>query len=437
MSLKVRKVVILLCWVAVWQILATCINNHIFMVGPLDTMRALLLNIMESDFWKTIIFSTIRIIGGFLLGLFGGLFLAIWSKKHSLVEEIFAPIMILIKAIPVASFVVLLLIWWGTSFLSTAISFLIVFPNIYINTLEGLKNTDIKLLEMAKVFQMPVFNQIFYIYRPSMKPFLDSSLKISLGMSWKSGVAAEVIGTPDFSIGDKIYFSKIYMDTANLFAWTIVIILLSYLCERGFLKIWSGIMNWQPKCKAVKNTLNSEQKEMAFVGVSKSFGEQKILESIDATYKKGEIYFLTQPSGQGKTTTIRLLSGLEKADKGQVIKYNSAGIVFQEDRLCEAYSAVKNVELINGDEVEAREQLLELLPEDCLDKPCNQLSGGMKRRVCVVRAMVSKSEAVLLDEPLTGLDKATRQQTLRYILDKQQNRTILMATHHIEDEKFY
>lgn len=403
------------------------------MVGPIDTLKALVLNIIESDFWKTIIFSILRIVVGFLLGLFGGLFLAIWSKKYSLIEEIVAPIMILIKAIPVASFVVLLLIWWGTNFLSTAISFLIVFPNIYINTLEGLKNTDIKLLEMAKVFQMPMFNQIFYIYRPSIKPFLDSSLRISLGMSWKSGVAAEVIGTPDFSIGEKIYFSKIYMDTANLFAWTIVVIILSYLCEQGFLKIWSWIMNWQPKCKAVKNTSNNGQIEMTFAGVSKSFGEQKVLDNVTATYKKGEMYFLTQPSGQGKTTMIRLLAGLEKADKGQVMKYNSAGIVFQEDRLCETYSAVRNVELINGDGAVAREQLSELLPEDCLDKPCNQLSGGMRRRVCVVRAMVSKAEVILLDEPLTGMDKATRQQTLDYILRKQQKRTILMATHHIED----
>ena len=135
---------------------------------------------------------------------------------------------------------------------------------------------------------------------------------------------------------------------------------------------------------------------------------------------------------------------MEKPDQGEIlygIKENDAdnavfgdqtlgySMVFQEDRLCEDYSAVKNVEMVTGDRKRAVEALEQLLEPEALTKPCSQLSGGMKRRVALVRAMEAASNAVLLDEPFTGMDAATRERAEQYIRQKQQDRILIIATH--------
>uniref|UniRef100_UPI003260A51C ABC transporter permease n=1 Tax=Clostridium sp. NkU-1 TaxID=1095009 RepID=UPI003260A51C len=131
------------------------------------------------------------------------------------------------------------LIWVGSENLSVFIAFLVVFPIIYINTMAGFKSTDPKLLEMARVFHMQGKKKLFYIYRPALLPYLISGCRVALGMGWKSGVAAEVIGVPNHSIGEKLYMAKIYLSTADLFAWTLVIIVISALFEKFFLWLLS------------------------------------------------------------------------------------------------------------------------------------------------------------------------------------------------------
>ena len=147
--------------------------------------------------------------------------------------------MALLKSVPVASFVILALIWAGSANLSVLVAFLVVLPVIYVNTVAGLKSTDRKLLEMAKVFFMTPWRRIRYIYIPALVPYLKSGCQIALGMSWKSGVAAEVIGVPDHSVGEKLYMAKIYLNTADVLAWTFVIILVSALFEWAALRLLS------------------------------------------------------------------------------------------------------------------------------------------------------------------------------------------------------
>lgn len=428
-----RKGIILLGWLAVWQVAGILVDNSIMLVGPVETAGALAANAVKAGFWKTVCWSILRIGSGFLVGFVLGLAFAAAAFRFRLVQEVLQPVMGLMKAVPVASFVVLLLIWWGSSFLAVAVSFLIVLPGTYISTLEGLKSTDRKMLEMARVFHMPLKNQFFYIYRPALKPFLDGSLKVALGMSWKSGVAAEVIGTPDFSIGEKLYLSKIYLDTAGVLAWTAVIIVLSFLFEKAVLWCWKLYSDWEPACTAVRRKGDYPVITPAFENVSKGFGGQMILESVNARWKKGGIYFLTEPSGSGKTTVLRLLAGLERPDCGQVAGTGDVSMVFQEDRLCEDYSAVRNVEMVAGSRQQARRELEKLLPCDALDKPCRQLSGGMKRRVAVVRAVMAPSGTVLFDEPFTGLDEENRCRVIQYMMEGHGGRTFFIASHQREE----
>ena len=136
---------------------------------------------------------------------------------------------------------ILALIWTGAENLSVFISFLVVYPVIHINTLAGLSHADPGLLEMARVFRIPVWRQALSIYRISLYPYLESALKTSLGMGFKSGIAAEVIGVPGGSIGEGLYMAKIYLSTADLFAWTLMIIAVSSVFEKLFLLLLKTI----------------------------------------------------------------------------------------------------------------------------------------------------------------------------------------------------
>ena len=248
-KIYVKKFIILLFWLGVWQILAMCVDNFLLVVTPLQALRALLTLAGQVEFWRSAFDSLWRIAFGFLLGAVLALLLAAISYRYPLAEEVLRPFMVFCKAVPVAVFAVLLLIWWGSSMLAVAICFLVVFPNIYLNTLEGLKSADRGLLEMAEVFRLPLGTQFFYIYRPALKPFLLSAFQLSLGMCWKSGVAAEVIGTPSHSIGGALYLAKIYLDTADLFAWTAVIVVLSVFFEKIIFYGIEVFFRWEPACK--------------------------------------------------------------------------------------------------------------------------------------------------------------------------------------------
>lgn len=428
-----RKIMILAGWLIVWQLVSVWVGNNILMAGPLETLEALWINSITAGFWKTIGCSLLRIAAGFFAGAFAGLMLAALSARFGIVEEIFSPVLSLMKAIPVASFVVLFLIWWRSAVLASAISFFIVLPQIYISTLEGIRSTDSKLLEMAEVFHVSGWNRFFYIYRPALKPFLDSSIRIAAGMCWKSGIAAEVIGTPDFSVGERLYMSKIYLDTAGVFAWTAVIVLASFLFEKIVLGLWKIFIKWEPLCQTISKRKETSQKQEVVLmakNISKCFGEQQILSHVSAEYKAAQTYYFRTPSGSGKTTYFRILAGMERPDTGGVTGlWERISMVFQEDRLCEDYDAVKNVELVTGNREYARKQLLYLLDEADLSKPCRELSGGMKRRVALVRAYAADSDILLLDEPFTGLDSQTRERVLAYMEKEQKDRTVLLATH--------
>ena len=218
-----------------WQAAAMALSQRLLLVSPIQVAVRLGSLLLEGSFWRTVLYSFLRIEAGFLLGRFAGAVLAAAAARFSLLEILIWPFMTAVKSVPVASFIILSLIWLGASGLSVFISFLMVLPIVYFNVLEGMKSTDRKLLEMAEVFASPWGRRMRYLYLPQVKPFLLSACRTALGISWKAGIAAEVIGIPDGSIGERLYEAKIYLDTADLFAWTLVIVLLSALFEKLFL----------------------------------------------------------------------------------------------------------------------------------------------------------------------------------------------------------
>ncbi|MBR5779586.1 MAG: ABC transporter permease subunit [Clostridia bacterium] len=225
-----------------WQLLSTLVGSDILLVSPIGVVKRLFSLVLEAEFLSTVGFTLSRIAVGFLLGLIAGTLLALLAGRFEIVEILLWPYMITVKSVPVASFVVVALIWFSASGLSALISFLMVLPIIYTNLLDGIKSVDKKMLEMADVFKMPHLRRLRFIWLPSVKPFLLSGCRISLGLAWKSGVAAELIGYPEGSVGEALYYSKLFLNTADLFAWTVVIVLLSIIFEKLFLFILKRIL---------------------------------------------------------------------------------------------------------------------------------------------------------------------------------------------------
>lgn len=234
-ALRFKKAGIIFLWLLAWQAVSLSVHNTILLVGPAEVIRALWIQAAMPGFWKTIAFSLGKISLGFLLAFATGILAGGAACRFPLFKDFLEPLMSLMKSVPVASFVILALIWVGSANLSVFIAFLVVFPIIYINTIAGFESTDPNLLEMAHIFHMQERKKFLYIYRPALLPYLVSGCRVALGMGWKSGVAAEVIGVPHGSIGEKLYMAKIYLSTADLFAWTLVIIVISASFEKFFL----------------------------------------------------------------------------------------------------------------------------------------------------------------------------------------------------------
>ena len=224
-------------WLAVWQCAAMAIGQEVFLVSPVQALGTLAELLPQAEFWQRVGFSAGHILLGFGLGAVCSVLLSVAAERWVWVEVLLAPVMQLVKATPVASFIILALVWVSGSSLSILISFLMVLPVLYGAVRTGIESADPQLLEMARVFRLPLARRVRAIWLPAVLPAFQQGCSVALGICWKSGVAAEVIGLPDGSIGDALYRAKITLSTGELFAWTFVIILLSAGFERLFLAL--------------------------------------------------------------------------------------------------------------------------------------------------------------------------------------------------------
>jgi NitT/TauT family transport system permease protein len=236
---KIKKLVYQLLatgfWVLLWEIASRKIDNEILLASPLQVLQTIGSQGRTLAFWQTIAFSSLHIILGFFMAVLIGSILAILSYWIGLFRELLSPLIKVVNATPVASFIILFLFWFNSANLSTYISFLMVMPIVYLNILQGLKSADEKLLQMAKVFRLSFFKKLRAIYLPAVIPYLIAAVSIGLGFAFKSGIAAEVIGIPAKSIGRRLYEAKLNLMTKEMLAWTVVIILISVIFEKAVL----------------------------------------------------------------------------------------------------------------------------------------------------------------------------------------------------------
>lgn len=219
-------------WILIWQLASMLIGQELLFASPVSVLLSLNQMIKRYNFWLSIGTTLYKIGIGFLLGFLSGCMLGMISHFQNWFKILLNPIIALMKSMPIASFVVIILVWMGSKNLSIVISYFVVFPMIYLSILEGFHSVPKEMIELSIIFQISYFKKIVYIYGIYAYPSLISASKIALGMCWKAGVAGEMIGTPKNSIGEHLYLSKLYLSTSEVFAWTIVILLISYAFEK-------------------------------------------------------------------------------------------------------------------------------------------------------------------------------------------------------------
>ena len=231
----VRSALIAVFWIGVWGLGAKIVGLPLLLPGPVDTLTALIRLAKTATFWQSTGSTLLRVAAGYAGAVACGIVLAAVCGKVGWIDALLSPVRTVIRATPVSSFIILVLLWMARSRVPAFISFLMVLPIVWTGVQEALRAVDGNLLEMGSMYRLSRWKRFRYIYVPSVRPALISACVTGLGFAWKSGIAAEVIAQPAFSVGKYLNDSKVYMETADLFAWTLTVILLSMLLE-GALK---------------------------------------------------------------------------------------------------------------------------------------------------------------------------------------------------------
>ena len=235
---RIRNIIlVILFWIAVWQIASMIVNNSLYMPSPAETFSSLSMLIITKEFWLSVAFTFYRVIFGLAVSFVSGIVLAFAASRSSVLEQLLAPVVAAIKSTPVMSIIILALVWFSESFVPVFSCILLCFPIFYTNTLTGIRSVDSNLLEMASVFHVRRQRIIKEIVIPSVLPHVYAALSLCLGFSWKSIVAAEVLSSPKYAMGYKLFATKLYLDIPGLFAWTLTIIIISLIFEKWLKRI--------------------------------------------------------------------------------------------------------------------------------------------------------------------------------------------------------
>lgn len=422
-------------WLAAWMLVAALVAQPLILPGPGAVALALLRLVRDGGTWAILAGSGARILGGLALAAVCGGLLAGISVRSRAFARLVAPALSFVKATPVACVVVLLLIWLGSARVSIAAVFLMALPGVYFSLVEGLSQVDKPLEQMFRLHGVRGWRLFCAHTWREVLPFVLSCARAVIGMSWKAGVAAELIGMAVGTVGERIYQAKLLIETADLLAWTVLVVAASWACERVL--VWllrvSGPVAWGAAVRAHGHGLRGRARaagDGAAAELALAVGDRApwapALDGLVLNVPAGGRICVMGASGMGKSTLLSLAAG----------ECAPCSMVFQDARLVESASALDNALVCADARVDASSAaaLLRLLvPGVDVHARVAELSGGQRRRVEIARALLCPGDAVILDEPFTGLDTAARDACAEVVLDLLDGRMLLLATHDAAD----
>lgn len=420
-------------WLAMWVLVAGLVAQPLILPGPGAVALALLRLVCDGSTWAILAGSGARILGGLALAAVCGGVLAGISSRSRAFAHLVAPALSFVKATPVACVVVLLLIWLGSARVSIAAVFLMALPGVYFSLAEGLAQVDKPLEQMFRLHGVRGWRLFCAHTWREVLPFVLSCARAVIGMSWKAGVAAELIGMAVGTVGERIYQAKLLIETADLLAWTVLVVAASWACEHVL--VWllrvSGPVAWRAAVRA-HGRAGDPAGAGAAAELALAVGDRApwapTLDGLVLRVPAGGRACVMGTSGVGKSTLLALAAG----------ECAPCSMVFQDVRLVEGASALDNVLVCadaRADASSAAALLCRLVPGVDVHARVAELSGGQRRRVEIARALLCPGVAVILDEPFTGLDAAARDATTKVVLDLLDGRMLLLATHDAVDAR--
>lgn len=429
-----------------WQLTATYIDQPELIPSIPALIKTLFSLFTSKNFYLNILATLTRGIAGMILSLAAASLSAFLFAHYGLLYEFFRPLLTIMRSVPVISFILLALIFLDPESIPLMIAFLAMYPLLTENLTKGIVNLRPGLLLMADQFRLTRANKLMQVIYPQLKPFLFSGLASAAGFGWRAIIMGEVLSQCAFGIGGEMKRAQNFIAVPELIAWTIIAVVISFLCDKGINKL-AG-MQWKIRYCAKGNEVigrNTDRQEPVKVSdLTFQYAETAVLSHFSYTFEPGSIYGIKAPSGTGKTTLLNLISGSLKPVTGS-ITLNSAqhfSMVYQEPELLPHLTALQNVSLPLAStcnqiysEQEAMKALEIVEMNTLATRYPEELSYGQQQRIALARAFAYPSTILLLDEPFKGLDKALNGRIIDRMLAKQaeSRQTIIFTSHDPEE----
>lgn len=418
----------------VWQLISILIGYPAIFPSLPGLLAGVIRVLLLPDFCASVLSTILRGLAGMFVASLLAFGLATLSFYSVFWKSFLYPWLVVIRSVPVIALTLIALLWFSPDNMPVFIALITMLPILYQSILSGFEHTDPALVEMAQVFGKKSGTIFRHIYLRSSRKLIAGGISTAMGFGWRSIIIGEVLAQPLHGIGTGMKQAQAYINISEVIAWTVVAITISYLFDYLIKILFSLPFHYRYKANKVLSITPVRQLEI--IDLYKNYGDKNVISGLTVTFRESEVHCIKSPSGSGKTTLLKLIAGIDNDYRGKISYEQSARVAycFQDNRLLPWYTVRDNILFGmsgNGGVEKANELLQSAGLLDLATRYPHQLSGGQQQRVGLVRALAAKSELLLLDEPLNGLDEVTKKQIIGFLNQYfiQYKPLVIWATH--------
>lgn len=430
-----------------WQVIAWSVGKP-ELIPTVPRLVGAFIELAGSEhFLRSVGTTVMRGLVGMVLSLVVAAGVAVVLSRKAWMEELFRPLFVVMRSVPVISFILLALIFLRPESIPLLIAFLTMFPLLCENLTKGLKNLRPEAEVLAQTFRLQRVNYYTQVLYPQLQPFLFSGLASAAGFGWRAIIMGEVLSQCAFGIGSEMKRAQVFIDVPSLLGWTVVAVAVSFAFDKGLERL--GGRRFPIRYRQHGET--SENVEAAvhvlpvtLKNVSKSYGATEVLRDFSFTFEPGKIYGISAPSGTGKSTLLHLIDGSLPPTSGTVTADRRRGIacMFQEPELLPGLTVRENIQLplsslhSHKEAERLADRFLTFTEMDAFAcRLPHELSYGQQQRVALARALAFPAPILLLDEPFKGLDEALTVRLIHQLrnLHQHSEQILIFVTHKPEE----